>query len=88
MSEHLKDSLPFLRTLTRRPGLPPGDAEYNGKRKQTRREVFLAQMDQVVPWQELLALIKPHYPRQACRAASPMRWRRCCISTFCSRGMH
>lgn len=40
-----------------------GDAEYNGKRKQTRREVFLAEMDQVVPWKELLMLIEPHYPR-------------------------
>ncbi|KOR46845.1 transposase, partial [Xanthomonas oryzae] len=39
-----------------------GDAEYNGKRKRTRREVFLAEMDQVVPWKALLALIEPHYP--------------------------
>ena len=27
-----------------------GDAEYNGKRKRTRCEVFLCEMDQVVPW--------------------------------------
>ena len=33
------------------------DAEYAGKRKQTRREVFLAEMDQVVPWTALLALL-------------------------------
>ena len=39
------------------------DAEYAGKQKQTRREVFLAEMDQVVPWTALLALIEPHYPR-------------------------
>ena len=26
-----------------------GDPEYVGKRKQTRREVFLAEMEQVVP---------------------------------------
>ncbi|GAO94371.1 hypothetical protein PSA5_16660, partial [Pseudomonas syringae pv. actinidiae] len=26
------------------------DAEYAGKRKQTRRERFLIEMDQVVPW--------------------------------------
>jgi len=39
------------------------DAEYAGKRKQTRREVFLAEMDQVVPWAALLALIEPHYPK-------------------------
>lgn len=39
-----------------------GDAEGLGKRKQTRREVFLAEMEQVVPWKALLALIEPHYP--------------------------
>lgn len=39
------------------------DAEYGGKRKRTRREVFLAEMDQVVPWEALLALIEPHYPK-------------------------
>lgn len=39
-----------------------GDAEGLGKRKQTRREIFLAEMEQVVPWQRLLALIAPHYP--------------------------
>jgi transposase, IS5 family len=43
--------------------LTSSDAEYAGKRKQTRREVFLAEMDQVVPWSALLRLIKPHYPK-------------------------
>jgi len=38
------------------------DAEYAGKRKRTRREQFLAEMDQVVPWKPLLSLIEPHYP--------------------------
>ena len=41
-----------------------GDAEGLGKRKQTRREIFLAEMEQVVPWKALLALIEPHYPKQ------------------------
>ena len=40
-----------------------GDAERLGKRKQTRREIFLAEMEQVVPWKALLAKIDPHYPR-------------------------
>jgi IS5 family transposase len=40
-----------------------GDAEDLGGRKRTRREVFLAEMDQVVPWKALLALIEPHYPK-------------------------
>jgi transposase, IS5 family len=38
------------------------DAEYAGKRKKTRREVFLEEMEVVVPWKALLALIEPHYP--------------------------
>jgi transposase, IS5 family len=38
------------------------DAEYAGKKKKTRREVFLAEMEQVVPWKALLAVIEPFYP--------------------------
>jgi IS5 family transposase len=33
-----------------------------GKRKKTRREVFLEEMEQVVPWKALLKVIEPHYP--------------------------
>ena len=32
-------------------------------RKATRREVVLAEMDRVVPWAELCALIEPVYPK-------------------------
>ncbi len=35
------------------------DAEYAGKRKQTRKELFLIEMDRVVPWKGLITLIKP-----------------------------
>ena len=31
--------------------------------KTTKRAVFLAEMDQVIPWSELCALIEPHYPK-------------------------
>ena len=34
------------------------------KKKVTRREKFLAEMEVVVPWSRLLALIEPHYPRK------------------------
>lgn len=37
------------------------DAEYAGKRKRTRREIFLSEMDKVVPWKGLIALIEPQY---------------------------
>jgi IS5 family transposase len=30
-------------------------------RKPTRREKFLAEMDRVVPWAEVVALVKPAY---------------------------
>ncbi len=33
------------------------------KGKVTRRERFLAEMDQVIPWSRLKALIEPHYPK-------------------------
>ncbi len=36
---------------------------YETKGKVTRRERFLAEMDAVIPWTRLLALIAPHYPK-------------------------
>ena len=35
---------------------------FDRPRKQTRREHFLAEMEIVVPWAALSALIEPHYP--------------------------
>jgi IS5 family transposase len=37
-------------------------SEYAGKKKITRREKFLGEMERVVPWTRLVALIQPHYP--------------------------
>ena len=49
------------------------DAEYAGKRKQTRKELFLTEMDRVVPWQGLIGLIEPHYPKgEGGRPAYPL----------------
>ena len=39
------------------------DAEFEGKRKRTRREVFLAEMDQVIRWAKIEAVIEPVYPK-------------------------
>ena len=33
------------------------------KRKKTRREVFLEEMERVVPWAELVKRIEPYYPK-------------------------
>jgi IS5 family transposase len=49
------------------------DAEYADKRKRTRREQFLGEMEQVVPWKSLLDLIEPHYPVAGrCRHPYPL----------------
>ena len=37
-------------------------AEFAAKKKTTRREKFLGEMERVVPWARLVALIEPHYP--------------------------
>jgi hypothetical protein len=37
-------------------------AEFQRYSKKTRREHFLAEMDAVMPWAELLSLVEPHYP--------------------------
>ncbi len=38
-------------------------AEYAGKKKQTRRDKLLAEMEQVVPWSRLVARLRPLYPK-------------------------
>lgn len=39
------------------------DAGFERHRKATRRDVFLAEMDKVVPWERLCAVVKPYYPK-------------------------
>ena len=36
---------------------------WSTKGKVTRREQFLAEMNAVIPWERLMALIEPHYPK-------------------------
>ena len=38
---------------------------YFDKGKVTRCERFLREMDAIVPWARLYALIKPHYPKMS-----------------------
>jgi IS5 family transposase len=38
-------------------------AEFAMKKKRTRREKFLAEMERIVPWARLLAVIEPLYPK-------------------------
>ena len=44
---------------------------YAGKEKRTRREEFLSEMDAVVPWARLTALIEPHYPKAGPKGGRP-----------------
>ena len=37
--------------------------DHRNKKKQTKRERFLAEMESVVPWGALVGLIEPHYPK-------------------------
>ena len=39
------------------------EAEYAGKKKQTRRDKFLAEMEAVVPWPRLVERLVPLYPK-------------------------
>jgi IS5 family transposase len=36
---------------------------YENKKKKTRREKFLEEMDQVIPWAELIRVVEEHYPK-------------------------
>jgi len=38
-------------------------AEFADKKKLTRREKFLARMEEMIPWADLLAVIEPFYPK-------------------------
>jgi hypothetical protein len=64
------------------------DGGFEAHRKATRRDMFLAEMDKVVPWSELCAVIEPFYPKVR-RKADVVRWvwSGCCASTSCSSGM-
>jgi IS5 family transposase len=39
------------------------EAESAGKKRVTKRQRFLAEMEKVVPWSRLLSVIEPYYPK-------------------------
>ena len=58
------------------------DLEYQGKKRKTRRELFLERMDGLIPWLSLEERILPFYPKAGrgppplpagSHAASPLR---------------
>lgn len=38
------------------------DIEYSFRKKKTKREEFLEIMDEIIPWDEWVGVIKPYYP--------------------------
>jgi hypothetical protein len=38
------------------------DMEYANRKKKTKREEFLEEMDRIIPWSEWVQLISPYYP--------------------------
>ena len=38
------------------------DFEYSNRKKKTKREEFLDVVEEVIPWDEWVAIIKPYYP--------------------------
>jgi IS5 family transposase len=44
---------------------------HSTKKKVTRREKFLAEMEAVVPWSRLVVLIEPHYPKMGSKGGRP-----------------
>src|SRR3954454_8543913 len=69
------------------------ETEYASKKKQTRRDKFLAEMEAVVPWPRLVARLALLYPkgergriRRANAAGRRARWNACCGSILCSNG--
>ena len=38
------------------------DFEYSNRKKKTKKEAFLDVMEEIIPWDEWVAIIKPYYP--------------------------
>jgi IS5 family transposase len=55
--------------MPKQPALPR--LSHTMKKKVTRREAFLSEMEAVVPWTRLLALIEPHYPKAGPQGGRP-----------------
>ena len=41
-------------------------------------------MEQILPWQNMTAVIEPFYPKAGKMADGPIHWRPCCVFTACS----
>tara|TARA_R110001606_G_scaffold145471_1_gene285390 strand:- start:2189 stop:2404 length:216 start_codon:yes stop_codon:yes gene_type:complete len=39
------------------------DSEFNNKCRKTRKESFLSRMNELMPWDQLEAVVEPFYPK-------------------------
>jgi hypothetical protein len=49
------------------------DYELTTAKKQTKRERFLSEMEEVDPWQALIDFIEPHHPKTSRKSAQLLR---------------
>ncbi len=71
------------------PQLSLGDVKYANRRRNTKRELILEQMDKIIPWSDWVNLIAAYYPsvsfRQT-RTPALLVLRQCCACTLCRTG--
>jgi len=53
------------------------ESGYKRRPKRTRRQQFLAEMDAVIPWQRLVALVGPVQPKMGARGGQQPRGLKC-----------
>jgi IS5 family transposase len=58
-------------------------AEFAMKKKQTRREKFLGEMERLVPWPRLMAVIEPLYPKSGRVGRPPIGVPRMLLRMYC-----
>ncbi len=61
------------------------DSEFSSKRRQTRKEIFLSRMEQILPWQTWWKSSSRLFPRLV-MAGDLIRWKPCYAFTACSIG--
>ncbi|EWF51772.1 transposase insH for insertion sequence element IS5R [Klebsiella pneumoniae MGH 45] len=63
----MKAHIIFIRSASQRDimshQLTFADSEFSTKRRQTRKEIFLSRMEQILPWQNMVEVIEPFYPK-------------------------
>ncbi len=64
--------IPILRAPYRMKQQSFASLTYTAKKRKTRKERFLDQMEQCVPWEVFEAIIEPHYPKSGQRGGQPV----------------